>query len=224
MLEYPRNLPLLSVEVTTRMKFSGVIQPHASGSEGRLSYWSEPLWEFDLAYNGLREGFWGDRAFDELSQIEGLFGKCAGTTTGFKYYHPRRNRVFRQSLGSTDGSTAAFDLVRTYGPPSNSALQGTEHIGLLYQVEVPFALYIDSSVTAVAPGDATYGYTLSTATPGKQQLVFNSAPAATHTLHADYGFHHYARFAESPLEYMKFAQNLFEMQKVTLCTLRAESL
>lgn len=224
MLEYPRNLPLLSVEVTTRMIYSGVIQPHASGSEGRLSYWSEPLWEFDLAYNGLREGFWGDRAFDELSQIEGLFGKCAGTTTGFKYYHPQRNRVFRQALGTTDGATTTFDLLRTYGPPSNASLQGTEHIGVLYQDEVPFKLYVDGAEVAVSSSDATYGYTLSTATPGKQQLVFTSAPAAAHTLKADYGFHYYARFLQSPLEYKKFAQNLYEMQMVTLRTLRAESL
>ena len=223
MLEFPRNLPGLTMGVTTRMKWAGTVQPHASGSEGRLSYWSEPMWEWDLSYDMVRDGFLNQGSFDELAQIEGLFGVSLGTTLGFKFFNPRANRVFQQLIGTTDGVATNFDLIRTYGPFSKTTLQGTEHIGVL-STEMPFNLYIDNSSTPVDVSDATYGYTLSVAIPGKQQLVFNSAPATDHTIRVDMGYFFYARFQSSPLEYDKFFQDLWTMKRVTLQSLRAETL
>lgn len=221
MLQYPDNIGILDVTVTQRMVWPGVIQSHASGSEGRLSYANEPLWEFDLQYNGLHEGDWDGATYEELSKIEGLFGKCAGTTSGFKYKHPRWNATLAQSLGTTDGSTVAYDIVRTYGPASDATFQGTEHVGVL-DGSVTFQLYIGGVPKTIS--DPTYGYTLSTTTPGKQQLVFNAAPPSGHAIAADFGYFFYSRFLESPIEYDKFADKLYEMKKVTLRTLRSEAL
>jgi hypothetical protein len=221
-LDYP-ILEALYIEMTWRPIWSGEQQEHQSGGEYRFSYWDSPLWEWDLQYELLREGFRTGQAWDELRQIVGLFNACQGPTLGFRFLNPDDNQVVRQLTGTTDGTTTTFDLVRSYG--ANNPFLGytsMERIGFLDQTK-PFNLYVDSSPVPVSPSDPVYGYTFDLDTPSQQQLMFNTAPPNGHTIYVDMAYRYYVRFKDTQYDFDKFLQNVWALKKVTLRSLRQEA-
>lgn len=223
-LDFPSTFRGLGFSVVWRPMWSTEVQTAEDGSEYRLGYWSEPLWEFDLVYNVLREDNFLNRAYDEMRQIVGLFNASMGQLYGFKFSNPDDYQVTSQPIGTTDGVSATFDLVRTYGANNpNLGYDSTEHIGFV-DTDQPFNLYIDTSTYPVPPSDPTYGYTLSTNTPVMQQLAFNSAPPAGHSIRVGMNYKYYARFKDGSQELEKFLHKLWAMKRCTLKTLRTETL
>ena len=221
MYTYPRNLPGLTYSKVRRPKHNVSVQTHQSGGEVRMSYWSEPLWEWDLTYELLRDGLRMGRAWDELLQIGGLFLASTGSLTGFQFHDDDDKRVTRTLVGSSDGSTTTFTLKRYRGSYAGGGLQplGLEAIGYL-DVSQPFNLYFQTGPLIIDPNDPTYGYTLDTSTPRNQKLVFNSAPPAGHTFVCDMSFFYYVRFGADSLDLEKFMHQLWALKKVTLVSLR----
>ena len=125
-LPFPRNLPGLTYSKIRRPKHNVSVQTHQSGGEVRVSYWSEPLWEWDLTYELLRDGFRMGRAFDELKQIEGCFLASTGSLSGLSFYDEDDHTAVQSGLGTTDGLTTAFTLIRYRG----TAKEGQSYIGL----------------------------------------------------------------------------------------------
>lgn len=227
-LAYPRNLPGLSATVVKRPKHSVELQTHTSGGEVRIAYWAEPLWEWDISYDVLRDGFRNGAAYDELRQVVGLFLACGGSRDGFSFRDPDDHKVFRQAIGTTDGLTSAFTLARAYGANDPAAgYEGTEAIGLL-DLDPPdlmlgqsaFNLYVDGSATPVSASDPVFGYTLATTSPKQQQIVFNTVPPPAHALGVDMHYLYYVRFGADVQEFEKFMHQLWALKKVTLVSLR----
>ena len=219
-LPYPRNLPGLAYSKIRRPKHNVSVQAHQSGGEVRMSYWSEPLWEWDLAYELLRDGFRNGAAYDELKQIEGCFLATTGSLNGMSFYDDDDQTAVRTHVGTTDGSTTAFTLSRYRGTQKEGQnYLGSETIGFL-DLTQPFNLYVDGGLAAVDVSDPTYGYTLSTGTPKKQQVVFNIAPPAGHIITCDMSWLYYVRFQADSNDFEKFMHQLWGLQKVTLCSLR----
>ena len=112
MFTYPRALPGLAYSKIRRPKHNVSVQTHQSGGEVRMSYWSEPLWEWDLTYELLRDGFRMGRNFDELKQIEGLFLGVTGSLTGFQFFDDDDHSATRTLVGASDGHTTTYTLDR----------------------------------------------------------------------------------------------------------------
>jgi hypothetical protein len=217
-LAYPRNLPGLTYSKVRRPKHNVSVQTHQSGGEVRMSYWNEPLWEWDLTYEVLRDGFRNGHAYDELKQIEGCFLACTGSLAGMSFYDDDDHSAVQSGIGTTDGTTTNFTLYRTRGTQKEGYFyDGNENIGFLDTTQ-PFNLYVDQMPVDVS--DPTFGYTLSTSTPKKQQLVFNSAPPAAHKLTCDLSWLYYVRFQADSQEFEKFMHQLWGLNRVTLCSLR----
>ena len=217
-LLYPRHLPGLTYSKVRRPKHSVSVQTHQSGGEVRLSWWPEPLWEFDLTYELLRDGFRNGRAYDELKQIEGCHLATTGSLSGMKFYDDDDHSAVQSGLGTTNGSQTNFTLLRYRGTGSEGQdYIGQENIGFLDTTQ-PFNLYVDGTLVDIS--DPTYGYSLSTSTPKNQQLVFNSAPPAGHALTCDLSWLYYVRFQSDTNDYEKFYHQLWALKKVTLVSLR----
>lgn len=222
-LAYPRNLPGLAYSKIRRPKHNVSVQTHQSGAEVRMSYWSEPLWEWDLTYELLRDGQRDGHAFDELKQIEGLFLACTGSLSGFSYYDDDDHVAFQSPIGPggpTNGTQTNFVLYRYRGTTTEGQQYiNHENIGLLDTLQ-PFNLYIDGSATPVEVSDPVYGYTLNTTAPKNQQLVFNTAPPAGHTLAVDMSWLYWVRFQADSQDFEKFMHQLWTLKKVTLSSQR----
>jgi hypothetical protein len=221
MLTYPRHLPGLAYSKVRRPKHNVSVQTHQSGGEVRVSYWNEPLWEWDLTYEVLRDGFRYGRNFDELKQIEGMFLASTGSLSPFQFFDGDDHTATRTAVGNSDGSTTAFTLKRYRGTYNidNGALIGLEAIGML-DLSQPFNLYVDGAPVPVSPSDPTYGYALNTAVPKNQQLVFNTAPPNGHSFTCDMSWFFYVRFQADSLDFEKFMHQLWALKKVTLASLR----
>jgi hypothetical protein len=219
---YPRALPGLTTSKIRRPKHKVSVQTHQSGGEVRMSYWSEPLWEWDLTYELLRDGFRMGRAWDELLQIEGLFLASTGSLCGFQFFDEDDNRVTRTFVGSSDGATTTYTLKRYRGSwKGDGQPLGLESIGLLDPSQA-FNLYFQNAnpLTPIDPNDPVYGYTLDTSTPKNQKLVFNAAPPGGHNFVCDMSFFWYVRFGADSLDFEKFMHQLWALKKVTLVSLR----
>jgi hypothetical protein len=220
MYTYPRNLPGLAYSKVRRPKHNVSVQTHQSGGEVRMSYWSEPLWEWDLTYEVLRDGFRMGRAWNELKQIEGLFLASTGSLSPFQFHDDDDHRVTRTLVGSSDGSTTTYTLKRYRGSSLGSGQPlGLESVGVL-DLSQPFHLYFQTQTAPIDPNDPVYGYTLDTSTPKNQKLVFNSAPPNGHTFVCDMSFFYYVRFQADSLDLEKFMHQLWALKKVTLVSLR----
>lgn len=213
--QYPRNLPGLAYSQIRRPKHNVSVQAHQSGGEVRMSYWDEPLWEWDLAYELLRSGLRNGQSYSELQQIEGLFHAVNGSLSGFQFYDEDDNSRVQTFIGTTDGSTSAFDLTvyQGFGP----YIAGPYHVGFVDTTQT-FNLWVDGLLKSTT--DTTYGYSLLTGTPMKQRLVFNNPPPSGHMLKVDLSFLYYVRFQADSLDLEKFMHQLWSLRKVTLASLR----
>ena len=105
------SLPGLRWEQKKTPLFITRIQRAASGTELRLSQFVYPLYQYDLSYEILRD----NTLNNELKTLMGFYLSRQGAYDSFLYIDPSDNTVVGQQIGTGNGVTAAFQLVRTYG-------------------------------------------------------------------------------------------------------------
>jgi hypothetical protein len=85
------------------------IQTAISGKETRINNQSYPRYQFDLTYNILRSA----AAYTEYQQLLGFINSRYGRWDTFLYTADDDNSVTGQTIGTGDGTTTAFQLLRT---------------------------------------------------------------------------------------------------------------
>src|SRR5271166_6504457 len=88
------------------------VQAHASGLEGRAGYWANPMYEWDLTFDVLRDFLINPTTYtnltpivSEIRRIEGFFMAMNGNLTPFLLLDPDDSHVTGQFLGTGDGAT-----------------------------------------------------------------------------------------------------------------------
>src|SRR5581483_4754796 len=87
------------------------VQESISGKEVRIADWSFPRWQWQLSYDFLR----GDPVNVEFQALAGFFNQRLGMFDSFLYQDADDNNISAQLLGTGDGATTSFQLVRTLG-------------------------------------------------------------------------------------------------------------
>lgn len=105
------SLAGLGFPVTRTPTWDTTIQQAISGKETRIARQTYPRWKWDLAYSVLRS----NASFTELQQLAGFFNARQGMFDTFLYADADDNAVTGQAIGTGDGSTTAFPLVRAFG-------------------------------------------------------------------------------------------------------------
>lgn len=207
---YP-TLAGLTFSVIKRPKWYTGIGSAASGREVRVAYAVNPLWEWDLTYSYLPDEPTASATTNsDLKQLLGFYLAASGAFGGFLFQDPDDNTVTGQTLGTTDGSTTIWTLVRTYGGSDGT---GTEPIGY---VNSGVTLHLYLAGTLVDPAS----YDVLTTTPVNQQIRFHTAPTTGQAITATFGFYYYCRFKEDHQEFEKFFDKLWSLATVTLMSLR----
>jgi uncharacterized protein (TIGR02217 family) len=184
-------LPGLTWDVKKTPRFSTLVQTAASGREVRAALWTLPLYEWTLAFDVLRDGSLG-----EIRTLMGFFLQRQGGFDSFLYSDPTDNAVANQQIGTGDGSTTAFQLVRSYGGFAEPILDlnGTPTLLLNGAVQNP------SNYAVSATGLVT----------------FTAAPAAGAVIGASFAYYFRVRFKEDMAEFGNFLQNLWELKQIVL--------
>lgn len=192
------TLPGLAWHVKKRPKFNTAIASHVSGREVRVSNYAYPIWEWEMKFEFLRAD-----AHSELQQLMGFFLARAGAFDTFLYRDPSEdNQVQDHLLAVGDGATTKFTLTKTYGG-------FTEPCG-----------YVDSSSLAIRfqPSGATEAQPQTTGWTfvSPNQIVFAVPPPVGTSVLIDFTWYYRVRFAEDSQDYDNFMFDLWQLQKLSI--------
>lgn len=198
--------------------FSTLIADHVSGREVRAQLWQNPRWDFELVFNaldGTTTGQYGGLGASSLQTLMGFFLQAGGSAQNFLLYDATDYTVTNQAFGSGDGTTTAFQLLRTIGGFSES---------IFSPVTTTTTLYFPGGATAsaVAPVIKKAGSVVSPSAYSISNglVTFTTAPASGAALQwtGFYGF--LCRFADDKLDFEQFMANLWKADSVKLKSVR----
>lgn len=197
---FPDNLKGLSFDVKKAPFFSTNVLTAASGLEKRAQFWSYPKWRFNLHYDVLRAD-----STNEFQTMVAFVLSQAGKFNAFYYKDPTDYHVDTQGIGTGDGATKTFPLVRSIGgftePVAHSPSVSKVYLNGVEQVS-------GWSLTA-----STYGR-------GSDTITFTSAPANGVLVTADFDYYFYCRFMEDETEFNNFMYRFWELQQLEFLTVK----
>lgn len=167
-----------------------------SGKEKRAALWSYPKWAFKLTYNIL-EDVAGETGTD-LKSIIGFYNSRMGQADDFLFNDTTDNTVTDQVIGTGDGVTNKFTLVRNMGgwiEPIKD-LQGSP------------AIYFDGVLQ-----EGNYYME-----DGK--VVFSPPPTIGVVITASFKFYFRVRFADDSITTNAFLHNLYELKTLKLVSVK----
>lgn len=195
------SLPGLGFSWVRKPIWSTLKQRSVSGKRSALALWSYPLYEWELTYEFIRSA----AATPEWQQLQAFFNSRQGAFDTFLLTDPDDNSVAAQALGTGDGVTRDFQLVRALG-------------GYVEPILAPNVItYIKKAGVTVDPAD----YTVSpwgTTTPGN--INFDTAPANGAAITASFSYYFPVEFLEDQMEFEKFMNQLWELKSVGLRSIK----
>lgn len=186
---YP-DLIGLKFGVTRTPRFKTTIDETASGREYRTALMVYPRTKVTLSYEFLRDR----TSADEFRTLLGFFKKRRGSYDSFLLNDPDDNSVTDQQFGVGDGTTTAFQLVRTLG-------------GFVEPV-----YDLNGVPTIQVNGGAPGSYSIS----ATGLVTFAAAPAVGADLTWSGAYYWRCRFMQDEMEFEKFMQQLWQAGKVEM--------
>ncbi|EAQ28348.1 hypothetical protein NAP1_12153 [Erythrobacter sp. NAP1] len=187
-------------------EFATSVSVTASGHERRNSLWSDARVHFDVGP--------GIRSESELSQLVAFFRARRGAARGFRISDPFDNStnamtgtpsMFDQLIGTGDGLTADFQLVKSYGSGSDPQIR-------------PITRPRPESLLVSVGGSPNTDWTLGE----KGLLTFATAPVEGDEIRAGFLFDVPVRFAEDRIDISAVNFEAGEAPSVPLIELREE--
>ena len=172
-------------------------QQAISGKETRLADWSYPAWHWELTFDFLR----ADPVAAEFQSLAGFFNARQGAFGTFLYADADDNAVAGQSLGTGDGATTTFQLIRAFGS----------------FIEPVLAPNVVNAVTLAGVAQSSSSYSVD---PATGLLTFTAAPVSGAAIAADFSYYFRCRFAEDTLDFEKFMATLYRAQKLAFVSLK----
>jgi uncharacterized protein (TIGR02217 family) len=211
-----------SIDVRKKAVFSTIVANHVSGREVRDPLYANPIWQFEVAFEGLdgtQNGQYGALGASSLQALMGLFLQCQGQFGQFVFFDPTDYQVNNQTFGTGDGSTTTFQLTRSLGT-------FTEPIVIPVISATTLSFPGRSGVPAAAPIITVDGlqasasnYTISS--PGGI-VTFMTAPVPGAALSWAGCFGFLCRFNADDLECEQFMSNLWKAESVKFRSVRSQ--
>lgn len=181
----------LKWDSTRTPSFNTLVHRSASGREIRMALMLYPLWTFSLSYEVLRIG----GGFSELQTLSSFFMARYGQYDSFLYTDPTDNSVTDQLIGTGDGVTTTFQLVRTWGSFVEPVMNGN----VLTNIKVNgLAKTVGTDYTVDASGVVTFAV----------------APALALPITWTGSYFYRCRFTHDDAEFTNMMQNLWSAKKM----------
>lgn len=165
-------------------KFSTRVQRSVSGREVRIADFPNPIWEFTLPFTYLPLADW--------QTLLGFFLARTGAWDTFLFDDIADDSVTGQAIGTGDGATKNFQLVRTLG-------------GFAEPILAPntvSAVYLNG----ISQSGSTWSVNTATGL-----LSFTSAPGSGAAITADFSFYFRCRFAEDSADFEQFMSKIWRL-------------
>lgn len=175
--------------------FVTVVQKSVSGREVRAAMMQTPIYTWTLNFSLLKD----TGPSGPLQTMEGFFLQRQGMADSFLFDDPTDDSVTGQGLGTGDGTTTSFSLVRSYG-------------GFAEQIDALNALS-NVYVAGVAQAPSAYSVQNATAYPS---VLFSAAPASGAAITADFTYYFRVRFGDDSYDFEEFLYQFHRLGKLTL--------
>ena len=204
---FPSDLPGLTWSILRAPKFATRKQVSTSGRVLAVADYPYPIWTWTLTYDFLRDGnttaFGGapgiGTGHSELRELMGFYVRQQGAFNVFLYDDPNDDSVTNQGIGSGDGNTTTYQLVRTLSAPSYGGLF-TEPITQPDYNSV--SIHVNGVFSPFTVG--SYG-----------TLILPSAPPPGALVTATFKYYWPVRFTEDTFEFENFMHTLWSLKKLT---------
>jgi hypothetical protein len=111
-------LPGQGWSVHKKPTFATIVASHVSGREVRDALYVNPIWQFELTFDGLdgsTNGQYPGLGAESMQALMGLFLQCQGQLSTFLYADPSDNSISGQTIAAGDGATTTFAFARALG-------------------------------------------------------------------------------------------------------------
>ncbi len=201
----PPSFPTLAGKgwsVHKKPMFSTLVASHVSGREVRDALYVNPIWEFELTFDGLdsSSATYPGLGGSSLQSLMGLFLSCQGQYSTFLYTDPTDNNVTAGGIATGDAATTTFTFARYMGT-------FFEPVGWVTAVS---NVYLNGT-------NQPSGWSLTT----PNSLVFGSPPGSGVAIAATFTYAFQCRFAADDLDFEEFMQNLWKAESVKFRSVRA---
>jgi hypothetical protein len=200
----PPSFPALAGQgwsVHKKPRFATLVASHVSGREVRDALYENPIWEFELTFDGLdsSSGAYPGLGANSLQSLMGLFLECQGQYGTFLYTDPTDNSVTAGALATGDGATTTFTISRYLGT-------FFEPVGWVTAIS---NIYLNGVNQAS-------GWSLTTPT----SLVFGTPPGSGVAITATFSYAFQCRFAADDQDFENFMQSLWRAETVKFRSVR----
>ena len=181
--------------------FDTTIQSAVSGKETRIARQSIPRWKWDVSFNLLRSA----AALAEFQNLVGFFNSLLGQFDTFLYTDADDNLVIGQRIGTGNGVTTAFPLVRSFGSFVEPILAPNTTAGV--------SVYLNGSITGA--------YSLSTwGSPNPGVVTFNTAPASGVAITANINYYWPCRMSQDSVPFELFMSQFYSAKKMSFISVK----
>jgi uncharacterized protein (TIGR02217 family) len=187
----------LGWSVTKTPAYSTLTRRAVSGKQARVALYTTPLWTWQLVYTLLR-----DDAASDLRTLMGFFVDRRGDFDSFLYSDPSDNAASGQVLGTGDGNTVLFPLVRRL------RVGGIAEPVWLAPNTSPAISVGGTAVAATPTNDAVTGW--------PNAITLTTAPPAGAVVTADFSYIWRVHFKASSADFEEFAWRLWRLQSLEL--------
>jgi hypothetical protein len=194
-------LPGLGWSVHKKPLFSTLVASHVSGREVRDSLYQNPIWSFELTYDGLSSSAtaYPGLGSDSQQTLLGFFLQLQGQFGTFLFTDPTDSVATDVTFATGDGTTQTFTFSRFMGA-------FLEPVGWVLAVSNVFLNGVNqpSGWSVVAPNS----------------LLFTTAPGSGVHISATFTYAFQCRFDEDDMDFEQFMSNLWKVDSVKFRSVR----
>lgn len=181
--------------------FSTIVASHTSGREVRDALYQNPIWQFELTFDGLSSSptSYSGLGANSMQTLMGFFLACQGQYGTFLYTDPSDSAAADVTFAVGDGTTSVFTFSRYMGA-------FLEPVGWVTGVS---NVYLNGANQAS-------GWSLST----PNSLVFTSAPGSGVSVAATFTYAFECRFDSDGQDFEEIMSNLWKVDSVKFKSVR----
>jgi hypothetical protein len=193
----PPLFPVLAGQgwsVHKKPTFATRVASHVSGREVRSTYFSYPLYEFEVVIDALdSNGGFPSLGVKSLQSLMGLYLQCRGSYGTFLYIDPTDSTATAQLLGTGNGAQNAFTFQRGLG----GANEPVSYVTSVSNV------YLDGV-------DQSSGWGLD----APRTLIFASPPGNSVAVSATFAYAFECRFIDDEVDFENFMAGLWKVESL----------
>jgi uncharacterized protein (TIGR02217 family) len=181
--------------------FSTVVASHVSGREVRDALYQNPIWQFELTFDGLSSSAssYPGLGANSMQALMGFFLQMQGQFGTFLYPDPTDSAATDVTFATGDGTTTTFTFCRSMGA-------FLEPVGWVTSVSNVFLNNVNQPS----------GWSLST----PNSLVFASPPSSGVPIAATFTYAFQCRFDSDDQDFEEFMLNLWRIESVKFKSVR----